>query len=142
MFNVCSCSVAKLYTLCDPMDCSPPGSSVHGIFQARILESVAISSSRGSSWPRYQTCVSYISHIGGQILYHWATWETQFPISQQHLIHVDQRHLHLCSHYKEKKLFTKFSPIIESLSIIWSLSKNINMSGTMDTHSIQIRYQL
>ena len=36
-------------TLCDPVDCSPPGSSVHGIFQARILEWVAISSSRGSS---------------------------------------------------------------------------------------------
>ena len=39
-------------TLCDPMDCSPPGSSVHGIFQARILEWVAISFSRGSSPPR------------------------------------------------------------------------------------------
>ena len=39
-------------TLCDPMDCSPPGSSVHGIFQARLLEWVAISFSRGSSWPR------------------------------------------------------------------------------------------
>ena len=38
-------------TLCDPMDCSPPGSSVHGILQAGTLERVAISSSRGSSWP-------------------------------------------------------------------------------------------
>ena len=38
--------------LCDPMDCSPPGASVHGILQARILESVAILFSRGSSWPR------------------------------------------------------------------------------------------
>ena len=44
-------------TLCEPMDCSPPGSSVHGIFQARILEWAAISSSRGSSWPRDQTRV-------------------------------------------------------------------------------------
>ena len=42
-------------TLCDPMDCSLPGSSVHGIFQARILEWVAISFSRGSSQPRDQT---------------------------------------------------------------------------------------
>ena len=41
-------------TLCDPMDCCLPGSSVHGIFQARILECVAISYSRGSSWPRDQ----------------------------------------------------------------------------------------
>ena len=51
-------------TLCNPMDFSPPGSSVHGILQARILEWVAISSSRGSSPPRDQTCVSYISCTG------------------------------------------------------------------------------
>ena len=45
-------------TLCNPMDCSPPGSSVHRILQARILEWVAISFSRGSSKPRNQTRVS------------------------------------------------------------------------------------
>ena len=45
-------------TLCDPMDCSPPGSSVHGVPQARILEWVAISSSKGSSRPRDRTCAS------------------------------------------------------------------------------------
>ena len=44
--------------LCDPMDCSPPGSSAHGMLQARILEGVAISSSSGSSRPRDQTCIS------------------------------------------------------------------------------------
>ena len=48
-------------TLCNPMDCSLPGSSVHGIFQARILEWVAISSSRGSSQPRDQTQVFRIA---------------------------------------------------------------------------------
>ena len=47
-------------TLWDPMDCSPPGSSVHGILQARILEWVAIPSSKGSSQPREQTQVSCI----------------------------------------------------------------------------------
>ena len=53
--------VAQLsLTLCDPMDCSPPGSYVHRIFQARILEWVAISSSRGSSQPRDGTCISCI----------------------------------------------------------------------------------
>ena len=62
-------------TLCDPMDCSPPGSSVHEIFQARILEWVAIFYSRGSSWPRGQTSASCVSWIGRRILYHWATWE-------------------------------------------------------------------
>ena len=50
-------------TLCDSVDCSPPGSSVHGILQARILEWVAISFSRGSSQPRDQTRVSCI--VGG-----------------------------------------------------------------------------
>ena len=48
-------------TLCNPMDCSPPGTSVHGILQARILEQVAISSFRGSSQPRDQTWVSCIA---------------------------------------------------------------------------------
>ena len=50
-------------TLCDPMDCSPPGSFVHQISQARILEWVAISSSRGSSRPRDWTCISCM--VGG-----------------------------------------------------------------------------
>ena len=48
-------------TLCNPMDCSPPGSSVHGILQARILEWVAISFSRESSEPRDRTQVSCIA---------------------------------------------------------------------------------
>ena len=58
-------------TLCDPRDCSLPGSSVHGIFQARILEWVVISFSR-SSQPRDRT---HASCIGAQILYCWATRE-------------------------------------------------------------------
>ena len=60
-----------------PMDCSPPGSSVHRILQARIVEWVAISSSRGSSWPKDQTGVSCISRICRQILCHWALWESR-----------------------------------------------------------------
>ena len=53
-------------TLCHPMNCSLPGSSVHGILQARILEWVAISSSRGFSWSRDQTCISCDSCIAGR----------------------------------------------------------------------------
>ena len=56
--------------LCDPMGCSLPGSSIHGILQARILEWVAMLSSRGSSGPKDQTSVSYVSGIGRQVLYH------------------------------------------------------------------------
>ena len=55
-------------TLGDPVDCSPPGSSVHGILQARIPEWAAISSSRGSFWPRNRIHVSCISCIGSQVL--------------------------------------------------------------------------
>ena len=57
-------------TLCDPMDCSLPGSSVHGILQARILEWVAVPSSRGSYQPRNQTQVSYVSCTGRWVLNH------------------------------------------------------------------------
>ena len=57
-------------TLCDPVDCSPLGSSVRGILQARILKWIAIPSSRGSSRPRDQTHISYVSCIGRQVLYH------------------------------------------------------------------------
>ena len=59
-------------TLCDPMDCSPPGSSVHGILQARILEWVAIFFSRGSSPPRDRT---QVSRIAGRHFNLWATRE-------------------------------------------------------------------
>ena len=52
---------SHIQLLVDPMDCSPPGSSVHGLLQARILEWVAILSSRGSSPPRNQTRISCIA---------------------------------------------------------------------------------
>ena len=65
------CSNAQLSpTGWDHMDCSPPGSSVHGILQARVLEWSAISPSRGSSPPRDGSLISYVSCIGRQSLYH------------------------------------------------------------------------
>ena len=71
-----SCSVMsdslQPHGLCDPMDCSLPGSSIHGILQARILGWVAISFSRGSSWPGDRTRVS---HIAGRLFTIWATKE-------------------------------------------------------------------
>ena len=57
---------------CDPVDCGPPGSSVHGISQARILKWVAISFSRGSSQPKYQT---WVSCIAGRFFTNLATRE-------------------------------------------------------------------
>ena len=59
-------------TLCDTMDCSLPASSIHGIFQAGILKWVAVSFSRGSSWPRDRT---QVSHIAGRHFTFWATRE-------------------------------------------------------------------
>ena len=69
----CSVAYAKslqlCLTLCHAMDCSPPGFSVRGSLQVRLLEWVAISSSRGSSQPRDRTCISYVSCIVRQVLY-------------------------------------------------------------------------
>ena len=68
----CACVGAQLLSyvqLCNPVDCSPPGSSVHGVLQERILEWVAISSSRGSSQSRDQTLVSCLSCIGRWIFF-------------------------------------------------------------------------
>ena len=67
---VCAKSLQSCPTLCDTMDCSPPGSSVHGISQARILEWVAMPFSRGYSPLRDRTRISYISCIGRWVLYH------------------------------------------------------------------------
>ena len=69
--NMLSAKLLQSYpTLWDLMSGSPPGSSVHGILQARILEWIAMPSSRGFSQPRHQTCISYVSCIGERVLYH------------------------------------------------------------------------
>ena len=69
------CLVTQLCpTLCDPLDCSPPASSAHGVFQAKILEWVSISSSRKSSWPRDWTHVSSVPSIAGGFFSHQVTF--------------------------------------------------------------------
>ena len=68
----CVCA-SSCPALCDPLDCSLPGSSVHWISQARILELAPNYSSWGSSQPRYQTHVSCVSYIAGRSFSHWAT---------------------------------------------------------------------
>ena len=75
VFSHSSCVWLTLY---DPVDCSLPGSSIHGIFQARILKWVAISSSSGSSWQRDWTRISCslpLSQLGS--LYKLYLWEKQ-----------------------------------------------------------------
>ena len=61
LFGRCCAQLLQRTTLYAPMDCNPPGSSVHGIFQAGILEWVAMPSSRGPSLPRDGTCISCIA---------------------------------------------------------------------------------
>ena len=97
------------------MNCrSLPGSSVHGITQARILEWVAISFSRGSSWPRDQTHISCTSRW---TLYHWAIWETPTKFSCKTFkmysalnIHILTLHTHssydLAKECPEKAIYT------------------------------------
>ena len=73
----CTCTQSYL-TPCNPTDYSPSGSSVHGIFQVRTLERVAISYSRGSSQGKDWT---HVSCVGGRILYRCANWEASYPLA-------------------------------------------------------------
>ena len=95
-------------TVCNPMDYSLPGSSVHGIYQARLLEWVAISSSRGSSQPRDWTCASCVFSVGRQILYHCTTCQVALTNDKdkQCLIFI-KCPLSFCSSYLWKGLFIK-----------------------------------
>ena len=69
-------------TLCNPMDCSPLGSSVHLIFQARILECAPMPSPRRSCWFKFWTHVSCVSCIGRQILYPWCHLGSRHTFSE------------------------------------------------------------
>ena len=87
------------------MNHNPPGSSVHGIFQARIMEWVAIPFSRGSSWPRDRTLVSC---IGRRVLYHWAIREAPLAsIVVQSLSHVNSLWPHGLQHSRLKFMYTE-----------------------------------
>ena len=95
-------------TLCDPMHCSPPGSSVHGIFQVRILEWVAISFSRGSSWPKNWT---RLTHIAGRCFTLWTIREA--PITERGVLKFPTR-LWICL----VSLFYQLVPCIFSCSLV------------------------
>ena len=88
-------------TLSDPMDCNPPGSSVHGIFQAKTLRWVAISLSGGSSQPRDWIYVSCVSCIGRRVLHHWATWQARFSPHKNpnHIVGANNKSLGMDPYY-------------------------------------------
>ena len=84
MFKVWCVSVRPYPTLCKSKVCSPPGSSVDGISQGRMLECFAIFLSRGSSRYREWTCVSCVSSTGRRILYHLC-WDAVIENSQERI---------------------------------------------------------
>ena len=85
--------------LCDSMDCSLPGSYVHGIFQARVLEWVTISFSRESSWPRDRT---WFSCVAGRFFAIWATREvnTLYVTQNVNIFKICRNLLHPCSFFR------------------------------------------
>ena len=113
-------------TLCNPMDCcSPPGSSVHGIFQARILEWVAISSSRESSPPRDRTHVSCVSCIADGFFTHWVIGEAPLTVRSNFvsMIHPSSYQLrHLCSWKESSQEYGKQASCGRVSIIIWCLA--------------------
>ena len=92
------------------MDCSPPGSSVHGVLQARTLEWVAMPSSRGPSRPRDQTYISYISCIGRRVLYHQCNLGS--PITQHVLNKATEQFILLL-----KQALNKISSVIAAVTV-------------------------
>ena len=91
---VCAKSLQLHLTQCDPLDCSPPCFSIQGVLQARILERIAMPSSRGSSQPRDGTRGSYASCIGRWVLFQFLpgkprpTWDTVFFVLINYMIHI------------------------------------------------------
>ena len=111
-------------TLCDPMDCSPSGSSVHGILQARILEGIAISFSRVSSRPRDQT---QISRIAGRFVTIWATRGSP-------KVKVTQLCLTLCDPMDYTVCFILHARILEWVAFPFSRRSSQPMDGTQVSH--------
>ena len=109
-------------TLWDPMHCSPPGSSVHGILHTRILERVAISFSRGSSQPRDRTWVPYVSYIGKWLrLYSQCICGTLFLTE---LINL----MKFCQNSKVKLYLIECFTCHRIILQLWSMSANYQVT--------------
>ena len=120
--SLCCYSVAKsCLTLCDPMDCSPPSSSVHRILPARILERVAIPFSRGSSWPRHQT---WVSCIAGRFFTTSATWEARTMCSVHSLSHVCLFATPWTEAHQASLSITNAWSLLKLISIEWVMPSN------------------
>ena len=119
---VCTC-IQSCPTLWDPLDCSPPGSSVHRIFQARILEWVAISSYRGSSRSRNQTHISCVTCIVRQILSHCTNSTLRFKQGQLKQVRVTAREGRTFYFSISSSFFPRHSSFVPLLPIIGGESR-------------------
>ena len=137
------CSVAQsCLTLCGPMDRSPPGSSAHGILQARILEQGAMPSSRASSRPRDLTHVSCVSCIGRQILNH--QHHPGKPIicnKSSHTLHKTNNKVH---YYSKAKRAVIFEFLLREIFLEWLHHQNHHIflpqaCNTMKTSGVAIK---
>ena len=115
MFKYISVSPSVMSNYLWPMDCSPPGFSIHGILQVEILEWVAISISRGSSWPRDQTQVSCLA---GRFFTIWATKEaSSLCLAISNWIMEKMNRLNFTT---ERTSLYRLTPPSEKMRIFWA----------------------
>ena len=134
-----ACLVAKSCpNLCELMDCCPPGSSVHGILQARILECVAISSSTGSSWLRDRTLVSCVFCIDRQILYHWALRGAPLALAplQNRLYFPSNKPVSVAGLHCARATGPKFGSVTTALEIL-TLCGEVGVNSVLDAWQVE-----
>ena len=144
-----ACSVAQSCpTLCDSIDCSPPGSSVHGIFQASILEWVAISSSRGSSWPRNWICFSCVPCIGRQIFYHLGSpllfkciLFLDLFLSFLRAVHPFVPNLHCCSLFVRCSMLLPVTALCRYCVVFCHRNVPTFINSTVDRHLYDFQFE-
>ena len=122
-------------SFCNPMDCGPPGFSVHGISQVRILKWVAISFSRGSSWPRDWACVFC---LGRQIAYCRATREAVLYSRFSLIIYIIQSNVYMSIPISQviPPLSPPWYPYVCFLCILDAFWKCVRISGYLMNHGV------
>ena len=137
--HICECLHAKLLqsrlTLCDSMDWSPPGSSVYGILQGKILKWVAMPSSRGSSWPRNWT----VSHKSPALADRFFTTSTTWEAHKLHIIALyfssSPSSILLCTFPPTKEFVLRFFIYLKANVIIKSCHEYPYMFSPTTTHT-------
>ena len=122
-------SLQSCQKLCDPLDCSPPGSSVRRILQARILVWIAMPLSRGSSWPRDWTHISYVSlhrQLGSL-----PPLPSEVPIAYFHTAQPKSVCIYVYTHRYTKQMWQKVTIWHEQKTDMCSLYYSFNCFGKL-----------